>query len=76
VLDHDDFGLNQSKIINVIDPEALERVAGGKPLRTFPQPALGGQPLAALGATTRDDLLAVFGGHACAVAVTALTHKS
>ena len=39
VLDHDDFGLNQSKIINVIDHLELERVAGGKPLRTFPQPA-------------------------------------
>ena len=40
-LDHDDFGLNQSKIINVIDSKHLERIAGGKPLRTFPQPALG-----------------------------------
>ncbi|HEY3948430.1 LysE family translocator [Phenylobacterium sp.] len=39
-LDHGDFGLNQSKIINVIDSKRLERVAGGKPLRTFPQPAL------------------------------------
>jgi len=36
--DHDDFG---SKIINVIDSKHLERVAGAKPLRTFPQPALG-----------------------------------
>jgi polar amino acid transport system permease protein len=35
-LDHDDFGLNQSKIINVIYFYGLERVAGGKPLRTFP----------------------------------------
>jgi predicted HD phosphohydrolase len=39
-LDHDDFGLVQSKIINVIDSKKLERVAGGKPLRTFRQPAL------------------------------------
>jgi hypothetical protein len=39
-LDHDEFGLNQSKIINVIDLLELERVAGGKPLHTFPHPAL------------------------------------
>jgi dihydropteroate synthase len=38
--DHDDFGLNQSKITNVIDSYELERVAGGKPLRPFFQPAL------------------------------------
>ena len=43
-LDHDDFGLNQSKIINVINSKHLERVAGGKPLRTFPQPALRAKP--------------------------------
>ena len=38
-LDHNDFGLNQSKII-VIYSEKLERVAGGKLLLAFPQPAL------------------------------------
>jgi hypothetical protein len=38
--DHDDFGLNQSKIINVIDSKSLERDAGGKPGSTFPRPAL------------------------------------
>src|ERR1019366_4519179 len=38
-LDHDDFGLNQSKII-VIDSKSLERDAGGKPGSTFPHPAL------------------------------------
>jgi hypothetical protein len=27
-LDHDDFGLNQSKIMNVIDSKNLERDAG------------------------------------------------
>jgi hypothetical protein len=32
--------LEQSKIINVIDSRELERDAGGKPLRTFPHPAL------------------------------------
>ncbi len=39
-LDHDDFGLNQSKIMNVIDSNSLERNAGGKPVSTFPHPAL------------------------------------
>jgi hypothetical protein len=39
MLDHDDFGLNQSKII-VIDSKSLERDAGGKPVSTFPHPAL------------------------------------
>ncbi|MGD9843916.1 MAG: phosphatase PAP2 family protein [Variibacter sp.] len=38
-LDHDDFGSNRSKIMNVIDFHNLERDAGGKPLRTFPHPA-------------------------------------
>jgi hypothetical protein len=40
ILDHDDFGLNQSKIMNVIDSKSLERDAGGKPGSTFPHPAL------------------------------------
>ncbi len=59
VLDHDDFGLNQSKIIreasdisevsnNVIDSNSLERDAGGKPRRSFPHPALGGAPAFAI----------------------------
>ncbi|WP_245269975.1 hypothetical protein [Nitrobacter hamburgensis] len=39
-LDHDDFGANRSKIMIVIDPNILERDAGGKPLRTFPHSAL------------------------------------
>ncbi|MHB8886301.1 MAG: RNA polymerase sigma factor, partial [Methylovirgula sp.] len=34
-LDHDDFGLNQSKIINVIDAKRIERDASGKPLTLF-----------------------------------------
>jgi hypothetical protein len=42
-LDHDDFGLNQSKIMNVIDSNNLERDAGGKPVPTFPHPALEGR---------------------------------
>jgi hypothetical protein len=37
--DHDDLGLNQSKII-VIDSNKLERDAGGKPVPTFPHRAL------------------------------------
>jgi hypothetical protein len=40
-LDHDDIGLNQSNIMNVIDSKSLERDAGGKPGSTFPHPALG-----------------------------------
>ena len=39
-LDHDDFGSNRSKIMNVINSNILERDAGGKPLHTFPHPAL------------------------------------
>ena len=39
-LDHVEIGLNLiSK--HVIDSLHLERVAGGKPVSTFPQPALG-----------------------------------
>jgi hypothetical protein len=40
-LDHDDFGLNQSTIMKVIDSQSLERDAGGKPVSTFPHPELG-----------------------------------
>jgi hypothetical protein len=47
-LDHDDFGSNRSKIMNVTDSNILERDAGGKPLHTFPHPAL------AYGPGTRD----------------------
>jgi len=32
--------LIQSKIMNVIDSNKLERDAGGKPVPTFPHPAL------------------------------------
>ncbi len=51
-LDHDDFGLNQSKVMNVIDFESLERDrqislrnlrkldCAGKPVSTFPHSAL------------------------------------
>ncbi|MGP0059114.1 MAG: hypothetical protein ACLPID_07500, partial [Beijerinckiaceae bacterium] len=51
-LDHDDFGLIQSKIMNVIDSKYLERDmqislrnlrkldCAGKPVPTFPHPAL------------------------------------
>ena len=39
LLDHDDFGLNRSKVINVIDSKSVERDAGGKPVPTFPHPA-------------------------------------
>jgi hypothetical protein len=39
-IDHDGFGLNQSKAINVIDSNSAERDVGGKPVPTFPHPAL------------------------------------
>jgi biopolymer transport protein ExbB len=38
--DHDDFGLNQPEIMNVIDSNKLERDARGKPLPAFRHPAL------------------------------------
>ncbi len=38
--DRDGFGLNQSKTMNVIDLHELERDSDGKPLHTFPDPAL------------------------------------
>jgi hypothetical protein len=34
-LDHDDFGLNQSKIMNVIDSKSLEWDVAGKPVPFF-----------------------------------------
>jgi hypothetical protein len=39
-VDHDDLGLVQSKVMNVIDSKSLARDAGGKPGATFPHPAL------------------------------------
>jgi hypothetical protein len=39
--DRDDFGLNQSKLMNVIGSKSLELDAGGKPVSTIPHPALG-----------------------------------
>jgi multidrug efflux pump len=38
--DHDDFGLNQPKIMNALDIQDLEWDAGGKPVPAFPHPAL------------------------------------
>ena len=38
--DHDEFGSNRSKFIKRDRFQRLERDAGGKPLRTFPHPAL------------------------------------
>ena len=40
-LDHDDFGLNRPKIMNVIDSNKLEHDVVRKPLRTFRHHALG-----------------------------------
>ncbi len=38
--DHDDFGLSQSKILNVIESNSLERDAGGIPVSAILHPAL------------------------------------
>ena len=40
-LDRDDFRLDQSKIMTAIYFNSLERDSSGKPLHTFPHPALG-----------------------------------
>ncbi len=40
VLDHDEFGLSQSKLINVIDSNILEWDSCEKPVPTFSHPAL------------------------------------
>jgi LPS-assembly lipoprotein len=40
LLDHNDFGLQQSKILNVIDSKSSERDAAGEPVSAFPYPAL------------------------------------
>jgi hypothetical protein len=37
--DHDGFGLNQSKAMNVMDSKHFARDAGGKPVTTFLHPA-------------------------------------
>ncbi len=34
-LDHDDFGMTQSKLMTVINSKSLERDADGKPVSTF-----------------------------------------
>jgi hypothetical protein len=41
--DHDDFGLSQSKVLNVIDSISFEQDAGGKPVPTFPHAAPAAQ---------------------------------
>src|SRR6476620_4491518 len=43
-LDHDEFGLSQSKLINVIDSNILERDSCEKPVPTFSHRALGKKP--------------------------------
>jgi hypothetical protein len=39
-LDHDGFGVNQSKIMNLTGSKSLGRDAGGKPFPLFINPAL------------------------------------
>ncbi|QIG46382.1 hypothetical protein G5V57_00575 [Nordella sp. HKS 07] len=43
-LDHDEFGLNQPKLINVIDSYMLARDSCEKPVSTFSHPALAKLP--------------------------------
>src|SRR5262249_59062557 len=40
MLDHDEFGSNRSKLINVIDSNILARDSCEKPVSTFSHPAL------------------------------------
>ena len=64
-LDHDSFGLTQSKAMSLIDFKSVERDAGGKPGSSFPQPALSeahprgtadvGGPFVPLPPTSRDE---------------------
>src|SRR5262249_25598222 len=42
-LDHDEFGSNRSKLINVINSNILARDSREKPVSTFSHPALGSQ---------------------------------
>ena len=49
--DHDDFGLRQSKVINVIGSIKLEQDAGGKVVSTFPHPVPGTRPILPLDVT-------------------------
>ncbi len=49
--DHDDFGLKQSKVINVIDVRTLELDAGGKVVSTFPHSARRTRPILPLDVT-------------------------
>jgi riboflavin kinase/FMN adenylyltransferase len=41
-VDHDALGSNRSKGMNAVDSKSLERDASGKPVSTFPHPALKG----------------------------------
>jgi hypothetical protein len=51
-------------------------VGEARSVKAGPSNGLGGQPLAALGATATDDLAAVLGGHPRAETVTARTHQT
>jgi len=49
--DHDDFGLKQSKVMDVIDANTFELDAGGKVVSTFPHPARRTRPIFPLDVT-------------------------
>jgi hypothetical protein len=52
--DHDDFGRNPSKIMNVIDSNSLKRDAGEKPASAFSHPALVRKPAVRRAARRRE----------------------
>src|SRR5262249_23494822 len=59
MLDHDEFGSNRSKLINVIDSNFLARDSREKPVSTFSHPALvagGGEMCRKPGADIEGDL--------------------
>ena len=69
--DRDAFGLEPSKVINVIDSKKKERDAGGKPVSTFPHPAL--VAIAGITVERAPDVLAA-GADSLAVVTDIITH--
>lgn len=55
-LAHDDFGLNQSNIMNMFDSKNLEGDAGRKPVSSFPHAALNGLSVLVHGPTFQNSM--------------------
>ena len=70
--DHDDFG-SKSKVMNVIDSNKGERDAGGKPVSTFPRPAL--VAIAGITVERAPDVLKA-GADSLAVVTDIVTHEN